>query len=207
MLLPLNKSIKIEETKELSSELLILTSSVEGKGLSVPNLSSMSPKILTPPRISSPMNHQHHLSSSVTSVISKNHLDHLEANSVSVIPIDSSGNVTTSTNTSSPLNNIIQTTTSTGTNIANNSYNNRSKLPLTVKNLSQLQRLETAAVLMDMSKKVIVTPPNSNPHSPHHNMVTTTNTTSSSSLSINEKQQSIASPVIKVFNQIFFFFI
>lgn len=83
---------------------------------------------------------------SVTSVLSKNHLDHLEANSVSVIPIDSK--------------------TSTNNSILNsNSIRQKPSPPRSVFHVQNMkhfqQQLETAAVLMDISKKVIISPPSS----------------------------------------------
>lgn len=105
---------------------------------------------------------------SVTSVLSKNHLDHLEANSVSVIPIDSK--------------------TSTNNSILNsNSIRQKPSPPRSVFHVQNMkhfqQQLETAAVLMDISKKVIISPPSSNPQSP----------------CLSEQQQSITHSVIKVF--------
>lgn len=84
-------------------------------------------------------------SSLVTSILSKNHINHLEANSVSVIPIET---------TNKQTNNRIQQPPTT--------------IPIIeMRNLTQLQQqLETAAVLMDISKKVIISPPSSNPQSP-----------------------------------------
>ena len=82
---------------------------------------------------------------SVTSVLSKTHLQNLEANSVSVIPIE---------NTKS----LIQQSPK---------HQQQQGPMIQVKNLTQLQQhLETAAVLMDISKKVIISPPSSNPQSP-----------------------------------------
>lgn len=87
---------------------------------------------------------QQQQSSLVTSILSKNHINHLEANSVSVIPIGTK----------------ISTTT---TNVVN-SVNTRTKAAIAQQQLQQ--QLETAAVLMDISKKVIISPPSSNPQSP-----------------------------------------
>lgn len=107
-------------------------------------------------------NHHHHLhqkqqqqknqSSLVTSILSKNHINHLEANSVSVIPIEAK---------TSTIANNIQTRSNT------NQLNQQKPPIIQMKSLSQLQQqLETAAVLMDISKKVIISPPSSNPQSP-----------------------------------------
>lgn len=107
-------------------------------------------------------NHHHHQkqkqqqqknqSSLVTSILSKNHINHLEANSVSVIPIEAK---------TSTIANNIQTRSNT------NQLNQQKPPIIQMKSLSQLQQqLETAAVLMDISKKVIISPPSSNPQSP-----------------------------------------
>ncbi|KAJ6649846.1 GATA-binding factor A [Pseudolycoriella hygida] len=95
---------------------------------------------------------QKNQSSLVTSILSKNHINHLEANSVSVIPIEAK--------TSAIANNILTR--------SNSNHLNQQKPPiLQTKSLSQLrQQLETAAVLMDISKKVVISPPSSNPQSP-----------------------------------------
>lgn len=69
-----------------------------------------------------------------------------------------------------------------------------------VKNLTQLQQhLETAAVLMDIGKKVIISPPSSNPQSPssiehhqHHN---------NNHMNSNKNSKSISTSVIKVSNR------
>jgi hypothetical protein len=95
---------------------------------------------------------------SVTSLISKIHLQNLEANSVSVIPLD------TKSSASSSLNSPVRVNSSSPVATA------ASTPQISVKNLTQLQqRLETAAVLMDMGKKVIISPPSSNPQSPKVN--------------------------------------
>ncbi|XP_059619166.1 box A-binding factor [Phlebotomus argentipes] len=99
--------------------------------------------------------------SSVTSIISKNHLDHLEANSVSVIPLESGKQ-----------------------RLSVGDVNH-------IKNLSHLQKLETAAVLMDISKKVIISPPSSNPQSPSHHQQFQNH------LKHQQQQPSITSSVIK----------
>ncbi|XP_035777933.1 uncharacterized protein LOC118459027 isoform X2 [Anopheles albimanus] len=122
----------------------------------------------------------------VTSVLSKTHLDNLEANAVSVIPIESMK--LTSTGTGSLLSSHTQHQPSTTTIVhqqqqqqqelyqqqpsAQEPAQSQSPLPrqplIQVRNLTQLQKehLETAAVLMDISKKVIISPPSSNPQSP-----------------------------------------
>uniref|UniRef100_A0A182PMG7 GATA-type domain-containing protein n=1 Tax=Anopheles epiroticus TaxID=199890 RepID=A0A182PMG7_9DIPT len=115
---------------------------------------------------------------SVTSVLSKTHLQNLEANAVSVIPIESMKLTSTGVLQHQP------TTTTTTTIIhqqeeqqplqifqqqQQQQQNNVPKQPLIqVRNLTQLQKehLETAAVLMDISKKAIISPPSSNPQSP-----------------------------------------
>lgn len=95
---------------------------------------------------------QKNQSSLVTSILSKNHINHLEANSVSVIPIEAK---------TSTIANNIQTRSNT------NQLNQQKPPIIQMKSLSQLQQqLETAAVLMDISKKVIISPPSSNPQSP-----------------------------------------
>ncbi|CRL01260.1 CLUMA_CG014449, isoform A [Clunio marinus] len=114
-------------------------------------------------------------SSSVTSLISRFHLQNLEANSVSVIPLDTtkqqSQSSTSSTRTSPSL----------------------APPQISVKNLSQLQQhLETAVVLMDMGKKVIISPPNSKPQSPNLN-----EQNNNSNSSNKNNHQSITSTVIK----------
>lgn len=100
---------------------------------------------------------QHHGQSAlVTSILSKNHINHLEANSVSVIPIENTK--TTTSPTSSSI---------TSSNVSNHQNPNGNAPILQMRSLSQLQQhLETAAVLMDISKKVIISPPSSNPQSP-----------------------------------------
>jgi hypothetical protein len=115
-------------------------------------------------------------SSSVTSLISRIHLQNLEANSVSVIPLDTqkqqSQSSTSSTRTSPSL----------------------APPQISVKNLSQLQQhLETAAVLMDMGKKVIISPPSSKPQSPNLN-----EQNNNSNSNNKNNHQSITSTVIKV---------
>ncbi|XP_055916689.1 uncharacterized protein LOC129949324 [Eupeodes corollae] len=63
---------------------------------------------------------------------------------------------------------------------------------LSIENLTQLQQhLETAAVLMDISKKVIISPPNSNPQSP--NLNTPSNDTCINNSVIKSKQTADAS--------------
>lgn len=114
--------------------------------------------------------------SSVTSLISRIHLQNLEANSVSVIPLDTtkqqSQSSTSSTRTSPSL----------------------APPQISVKNLSQLQQhLETAAVLMDMGKKVIISPPSSKPQSPNLN-----EQNNNSNSNNKNNHQSITSTVIKV---------
>lgn len=114
--------------------------------------------------------------SSVTSLISRIHLQNLEANSVSVIPLDTtkqqSQSSTSSTRTSPSL----------------------APPQISVKNLSQLQQhLETAAVLMDMGKKVIISPPTSKPQSPNLN-----EQNNNSNSNNKNNHQSITSTVIKV---------
>jgi hypothetical protein len=116
-------------------------------------------------------------SSSVTSLISRIHLQNLEANSVSVIPLDTQQKSQSSTRTSPSL----------------------APPQISVKNLSQLQQhLETAAVLMDMGKKVIISPPSSKPQSPNLN-----EQNNNSNNNNKNNHQSIASTVIKVSKQRF----
>ena len=111
-------------------------------------------------------------SSSVTSLISRIHLQNLEANSVSVIPLDTQKQQSSSTRTSPSL----------------------APPQISVKNLSQLQQhLETAAVLMDMGKKVIISPPSSKPQSPNLN-----EQNNNSNSNNKNNHQSITSTVIKV---------
>lgn len=114
-------------------------------------------------------------SSSVTSLISRIHLQNLEANSVSVIPLDTTkqqSQSSSSTRTSPTL----------------------APPQISVKNLSQLQQhLETAAVLMDMGKKVIISPPTSKPQSPNLN-----EQNNNSNSNNKNNHQSITSTVIKV---------
>jgi hypothetical protein len=112
--------------------------------------------------------------SSVTSLISRIHLQNLEANSVSVIPLDTQKqqSQSSSTRTSPSL----------------------APPQISVKNLSQLQQhLETAAVLMDMGKKVIISPPSSKPQSPNLN-----EQNNNSNSNNKNNHQSISSTVIKV---------
>ena len=118
--------------------------------------------------------------SSVTSLISKFHLQNLEANSVSVIPLD--------------------TTVVKQQQSSTSSRTSPSLAPpqISVKNLSQLQQhLETAAVLMDMGKKVIISPPSSKPQSPNLNEQ---NNNSNSNNKNNHKSITSSSTVIKVSN-------
>jgi hypothetical protein len=111
-------------------------------------------------------------SSSVTSLISRIHLQNLEANSVSVIPLDTQKQQSSSTRTSPSL----------------------APPQISVKNLSQLQQhLETAAVLVDMGKKVIISPPSSKPQSPNLN-----EQNNNSNSNNKNNHQSITSTVIKV---------
>lgn len=117
-------------------------------------------------------------SSSVTSLISRFHLQNLEANSVSVIPLDTVIKQQQQQHSSS-------------------SRSSPSLAPpqISVKNLSQLQQhLETAAVLMDMGKKVIISPPTSKPQSPNLNE----QNNNSNSNNKNNHQSISPSSVIKV---------
>ncbi|XP_049549128.1 uncharacterized protein LOC125960033 isoform X3 [Anopheles darlingi] len=121
----------------------------------------------------------------VTSVLSKTHLDNLEANAVSVIPIESMKLTSTGTGSllsssqhqSSPTTIIHQQQQQQAQELyqqqsAQEPAQSQSPHPrqplIQVRNLTQLQKehLETAAVLMDISKKVIISPPSSNPQSP-----------------------------------------
>lgn len=112
--------------------------------------------------------------SSVTSLISKIHLQNLEANSVSVIPLDTVIKQQQSSSRTSP---------------------SLAPPQISVKNLSQLQQhLETAAVLMDMGKKVIISPPASKPQSPNLNE----QNNNSNSNNKNNHQSITSSSVIKV---------
>lgn len=115
--------------------------------------------------------------SSVTSLISKIHLQNLEANSVSVIPLD----------TVIKQQQQQQSSSRTSPSLA--------PPQISVKNLSQLQQhLETAAVLMDMGKKVIISPPASKPQSPNLNE----QNNNSNSNNKNNHQSITSSSVIKV---------
>lgn len=143
-------------------------------------------------------NHHHHQkqqqqknqSSLVTSILSKNHINHLEANSVSVIPIEAK---------TSTIANNIQTR-------SNKNQLNQQKPPIIqMKSLSQLQQqLETAAVLMDISKKVIISPPSSNPQSPsvldqsQPQSITSTVINLKRSTSLEEMDLSVKRPKISV---------
>lgn len=109
----------------------------------------------------------------VTSILSKNHIDHLEANSVSVIPIDASnvsslGNAASISSHKQPNRvSIKKAPNATTINVKNRLNNCSSPSAMEMHRLTQLQQhLETAAVLMDISKKVIISPPSSNPQSP-----------------------------------------
>lgn len=122
-------------------------------------------------------------SSSVTSLISKIHLQNLEANSVSVIPLDTAVKQQQSSSSSS------RTSPS------------HAPPQISVKNLSQLQQhLETAAVLMDMGKKVIISPPTSKPQSPNLNEQ---NNNSNSNNKNNHQSITSSSSVIKVSKEFF----
>ncbi|XP_053673620.1 protein bunched, class 2/F/G isoform-like [Anopheles nili] len=112
---------------------------------------------------------------SVTSVLSKTHLQNLEANAVSVIPIESMK--LTSTGVLHQPTTIIHQQQEHQQQQQQpqqplqlfQQQNHQPKQPLIqVRNLTQLQKehLETAAVLMDISKKAIISPPSSNPQSP-----------------------------------------
>ncbi|XP_058123953.1 uncharacterized protein LOC131265677 isoform X2 [Anopheles coustani] len=127
---------------------------------------------------------------SVTSVLSKTHLQNLEANAVSVIPIESMKLTSTGVHTSHQQPTAATTTTTTtiihhqqqqqqppptvpiGFQQQQQQQQQSSTQPrqplIQVRNLTQLQKehLETAAVLMDISKKAIISPPSSNPQSP-----------------------------------------
>ncbi|XP_031623196.1 putative uncharacterized protein DDB_G0286901 [Contarinia nasturtii] len=139
-------------------------------------------------------NNNHHLKNKsiaspnaiVTSILSKNHIDHLEANSVSVIPIDAANKHNNGTNIqhsgaggvpNAQQSNRISVKKSLGQINAAVTLNQMNHMHATMPpeaatalemhRLTQLQQhLETAAVLMDISKKVIISPPSSNPQSP-----------------------------------------
>lgn len=110
----------------------------------------------------------------VTSILSKNHIDHLEANSVSVIPIDAtnlnnaSSNILAAHHTKRNRASIRKGPNATAaTNLKGHIADSNSSSAMEMHRLTQLQQhLETAAVLMDISKKVIISPPSSNPQSP-----------------------------------------
>ncbi|XP_055295928.1 uncharacterized protein DDB_G0283357 [Sitodiplosis mosellana] len=131
----------------------------------------------------------------VTSILSKNHIDHLEANSVSVIPIDAAnkhnnngGSIITGGGGAVPpqppppsnvqqapgrisvkksLGQINAAVTLNQMNHMHATMPPEAATALEMHRLTQLQQhLETAAVLMDISKKVIISPPSSNPQSP-----------------------------------------
>lgn len=123
-------------------------------------------------------NHQLNKSSAssksiVTSILSKNHIDHLEANSVSVIPIDTHGGIGQALNpvqdriSVKKLGQINAAVTIDQMNRMGPAMPPEAATALEMHRLTQLQQhLETAAVLMDISKKVIISPPSSNPQSP-----------------------------------------
>lgn len=138
-------------------------------------------------------NNNHHLKTKpiaspnaiVTSILSKNHIDHLEANSVSVIPIDAAnnkhnnGSITPNAqqqqqqhhpNRISVKKSLGQINAAVTLNQMNHMHGTmppEAATALEMHRLTQLQQqLETAAVLMDISKKVIISPPSSNPQSP-----------------------------------------
>lgn len=144
------------------------------------------------------------LQSSVTSILTKNHIDHLEANSVSVIPIDTVQSVV-----KQPVNNLVnmirpssgvgnQPQTTAVSIIA-------SQTPvIQMKNLSHIlesQRLETANVLMDISKQVVITSPASrSPQSPMdpHQLQQKNQSHQRQSTVHGRRQQSINSSVINL---------
>uniref|UniRef100_A0A182WG95 GATA-type domain-containing protein n=1 Tax=Anopheles minimus TaxID=112268 RepID=A0A182WG95_9DIPT len=111
---------------------------------------------------------------SVTSVLSKTHLQNLEANAVSVIPIESmkltsTGVLHQPTTTTTIIHQQEEQQQQQQQSLQLFQQTNQPKQPLIqVRNLTQLQKehLETAAVLMDISKKAIISPPSSNPQSP-----------------------------------------
>lgn len=135
-------------------------------------------------------NNNHHLKTKsiaspnaiVTSILSKNHIDHLEANSVSVIPIDAANKHNNGSiipggvpNAQQPsrisvkksLGQINAAVTLNQMNHMHATMPPEAATALEMHRLTQLQQhLETAAVLMDISKKVIISPPSSNPQSP-----------------------------------------
>lgn len=135
-------------------------------------------------------NNNHHLKNKaiaspnaiVTSILSKNHIDHLEANSVSVIPIDAANKYNNASfigggvpkaqqpNRISVKKSLGQINAAVTLNQMNHMHATmppEAATALEMHRLSQLQQhLETAAVLMDISKKVIISPPSSNPQSP-----------------------------------------
>lgn len=106
----------------------------------------------------------------VTSILSKNHIDHLEANSVSVIPIDATNlNNASSTILAGHHTKGNRASMKKGPNATAKGHMAESNATsaMEMHRLTQLQQhLETAAVLMDISKKVIISPPSSNPQSP-----------------------------------------
>lgn len=111
----------------------------------------------------------------VTSILSRNHIDHLEANSVSVIPIDAAGGTVDHQNpkqqhrisVKKSLGQINAAVTANQMNRMVSTMPSEAATALEMQRLTQLQQhLETAAVLMDISKKVIISPPSSNPQSP-----------------------------------------
>lgn len=117
-------------------------------------------------------NNNNNTTKTVTSVLSKTHLQNLEANSVSVIPIDTKTQQQQSVGgqPTSVINSTFHQ------KISNTQQQSQPPPPqllpvnaaaLHQQKLTQLQQhLETAAVLMDISKKVIISPPSSNPQSP-----------------------------------------
>jgi hypothetical protein len=129
----------------------------------------------------------HPKSSSVTSLISKIHLQNLEANSVSVIPLDT------------VIKQQQQQQQSSSSSSSSRTSPSLAPPQISVKNLSQLQeRLETAAVLMDMGKKVIISPPTSKPQSPNLNEQNNNSNNKNKNNHQNQSITSSSSSVIKV---------
>lgn len=158
-----------------------------------------------PPQTVTIMSNPTAASSLVSSLLTKSHMNHLEANSVSVIPIDSLKPIRSAQ--SSPNHQLHANVTSSATS--------HTTKPFQMRSYSLKQHLETAAVLMDIGKKVIISPPSSNPQSPsvtdhhhhhhqhqtHHQLHTSTpNNHSISNNNNNNPQhlQSITSSVINI---------
>lgn len=152
----------------------------------------------------------------VTSILNKSYIENLETNSVSVIPIVD--NKSNSVNLVTTNNKNVEIVADSSNIVQQKTYNPEQMLSTTTvelpattcsmeastlaalassKHLTQLQqRLETAAVLMDISKKVIISPPNSNPQSPSVTAVATSGSASGGGTVITADSSSIKNSVI-----------